>query len=333
VLRLVGVGREVWDAPASTLSGGERARTGLALLVVREADVVLLDEPTNDLDLPTIETLEATLVAADAAIVVATHDERLVEALGAEVWAVEQGELVRYRGGVDGYRRGARRRERGLDAAPADAGARGAAARAATVVEDAEQGPSDGADLDAALAQAEEALLDPTRASARDLARWRERRRELEARLLERWDATAAPPSPRFRTREAGLRVWADRDGEGLHVSLDGGPAVRVRRFGGVAHVVAVAAADRDVLPWAWRALCHGAARLACYVLGVESVQVATEVDLSGGPYEPLAPGWWVARREELERREGWRRAGGPAPSPQAPRRARRRSRRRRPAG
>jgi ATP-binding cassette, subfamily F, member 3 len=307
VLHLVGVPREAWDTPAHALSGGERARTGLALLVVREADLLLLDEPTNDLDLPTIETLEATLRDAEAAIVVATHDERLVEALGAEVWSIEAGELVRYRGGVAGYRRGSRRREPGLAPEPLVAAV---APGGAASDRDGDATGREQVDLDAALAQAEEALLDPTRRSARELERWRARRRELEARLLEGWDATAPPPAPRYRTREAGLRVWADRDGDGLRVWLEDGPAVRVRRIGDIGHVVAEPAPDRSVLPWAWRALCHGSARLACYVLPVRSVQVATDTDLAGGPYGALAPGWWVAHRDDLERREGWRRDG-----------------------
>jgi ATPase subunit of ABC transporter with duplicated ATPase domains len=63
----------------------------VALLMAREADVLLLDEPTNDLDLPAIEALEAALVATPATVVVATHDARLVEALGAEVVTIESG--------------------------------------------------------------------------------------------------------------------------------------------------------------------------------------------------------------------------------------------------
>ncbi|MBA2666953.1 MAG: ABC-F family ATP-binding cassette domain-containing protein [Trueperaceae bacterium] len=304
LLTLVGLPHDAWARPASTLSGGERGRTGLALLVAREADLIVLDEPTNDLDLVSIESLEATLLAAEAAIVVATHDERLIAALDAEVWAVESGAIVRYRGGLEGYRRGARRLEHDVVVALepwAPTSGEGPADAAVTIEE-----------IEAELAVAEEALLDPTKTTARDLVRWRSRREELEARRLELWEANATPPEPRFRTREGGLRIWADRDGAALRVWIDGGPTLLVRPVGAVGHVIAERSPDASVLPWAWRLLCHGAARLACYLLSVDAVQVATDVDLGtvgahASPFVPLAPGWWVAHRDDLEAREGWR--------------------------
>jgi ABC-type multidrug transport system ATPase subunit len=340
LLALVGVERGAWDRPAATLSGGERARASLALLVAREADLILLDEPTNDLDLPAIEQLEATLQGASAAIVVATHDERLISALDADVWALEGGGLVAYRGGVAGYRRGARRLEPELDRSDADAfplvaekvgDATGGAPADALVApaQATETGHDTDRTLDAERAEVEAALLDPTRWSDRELDRWRARRRELEARLVEAWDARALPPAPPYRTRESGQRVWAEPTPGGLRVWLDDGPELRVRCSGAIGHLVPERRSDREPLPWAWRALCVGAARLAHYVLPVEAVQVATPVDLGGDVFEPLSPGWWVARRADLERREGW--AAHPLPSPLAssPPRRRRRSRRR----
>jgi ATPase subunit of ABC transporter with duplicated ATPase domains len=313
VLALVGLAPETWDRPAAELSGGERARAGLALLVVREADLLVLDEPTNDLDLPLIETLEATLVASDAAMIVASHDERLITALEAEVWALEAGELVRYRGGIEGYRRGARRLEPDIVAAePATRDAGRAGGRAAAGEARVDRAPSVDDDdalarLEADLARAEAALLDPSRLSERERTRWLGRRRDAEERYLEAWERRLPPPEPRFRTRESGCVVWADREGDGLRVWMPGGPALRARRFGDVAHLVLVREEDRSVVPWAERALCQAAGRLACYTLPVRAVQVATPLDL-GSLFEPLAPGWWVLRRAALERREGWRR-------------------------
>ena len=321
-LAAAGLPQATWDRPNAWLSGGERARAALALLSVREADVLVLDEPTNDLDLPGIEALEAFLCASRATIVVATHDEALVRALCAEVWSVEAGDLVRYRGGLDGYRRGARRLEPGLvaEAAPAATitphDGRGADPAPAERPAPALQA------LEAERAAAEAALEDPTRWSERSRQRWRERRAAAEAALLSAWEATAAAPAPRFRTREAGVAVLADREGEGLRVRLEAGPGLLVRRIGPVAHLVAEDEPMRSTVPWAWRALCHGAARLALYLLPVEAVQVATHEPLGEGPFEPLGVGWWVARRETLERREGWLRA--------RPAGRRRRSRRRR---
>jgi ATPase subunit of ABC transporter with duplicated ATPase domains len=64
-----------------TLSAGERAQVALARLVVGGADVLLLDEPTNHLDLDAREAMEATLAGYPGAIVLVSHDERLVEGL------------------------------------------------------------------------------------------------------------------------------------------------------------------------------------------------------------------------------------------------------------
>ena len=322
-LAAAGLPQATWDRPNAWLSGGERARAALALLSVREADVLVLDEPTNDLDLPGIEALEAFLCASRATIVVATHDEALVRALCAEVWSVEAGDLVRYRGGLDGYRRGARRLEPGLAVVAEPAAITeppDGSGRSEPTNDD--RPPGEMQALEAELAAAEAALEDPTRWSERSHQRWRERRAAAEGALLSAWEATAPAPAPRYRSREAGVAVLADRDGEGLRVQLEAGPGLWVRRIGTVAHLVADDEPSRSTLPWAWRALCHGAARLALYLLPVEAVQVASDESMGDGPFEPLGSGWWVARRETLERSEGWLR-------PRPARRRRRSSRRR----
>jgi len=302
-----GLPHAAWDRAVASLSGGERARVALALLTVREADVLILDEPTNDLDLPGIEALEARLAASRAAVVIASHDEALVRALDAEVVALEAGALVRYRGGIDGYRRRSRRVEPGVDVGlgALGEGAEGSAAAGADAT-------ATDVDVDSAIdrerAIVAAALEDPLRWSARALERWQARREAADAALLDAWERShrGPAPAPRFRTREAGVAVLGDREGDTLRVALEGGPELVVRRVGTVAHLRPERADDRATLPWAWRALCHGAARLAIYLLPVEAVQVSSPVPLAGGPFERLDGAWWVARRGALERREGW---------------------------
>ncbi|MCU0838753.1 MAG: ABC-F family ATP-binding cassette domain-containing protein [Rhodospirillales bacterium] len=69
------------------LSGGEVRRAALARVLAPDPDILLLDEPTNHIDLPTIAWLEGELAAARAAVVLISHDRRLLTALSrATVW-------------------------------------------------------------------------------------------------------------------------------------------------------------------------------------------------------------------------------------------------------
>ncbi|MGQ0615012.1 MAG: ATP-binding cassette domain-containing protein [Planctomycetaceae bacterium] len=66
--------REAQEAPVGPLSGGERYRGSLAKMLLRGGDVLVLDEPTNDLDLMALRGVEEALVAFEGAVLVVSHD-------------------------------------------------------------------------------------------------------------------------------------------------------------------------------------------------------------------------------------------------------------------
>lgn len=77
------------------LSPGERTRAAMALLQARGVNVLVLDEPTNHLDLPAIEQLEEALDAYTGALLLVTHDRRLLDAVRLdERWRVEAGRVT-----------------------------------------------------------------------------------------------------------------------------------------------------------------------------------------------------------------------------------------------
>lgn len=82
----------VWSSARP--SPGEARKLALALALHREVWLMLLDEPSNHLDLPSVERLEAALVGVGCAFVLVTHDAQLAHATCRRVWRVEGGQLT-----------------------------------------------------------------------------------------------------------------------------------------------------------------------------------------------------------------------------------------------
>jgi len=90
----------------STLSGGERNRLLLARLFTRPANVLVLDEPTNDLDLETLELLEARLLEYNGTVLVVSHDRSFLDNLCTSTLVFEgDGVVKEYVGGYSDWRR------------------------------------------------------------------------------------------------------------------------------------------------------------------------------------------------------------------------------------
>jgi ABC transport system ATP-binding/permease protein len=80
---------EQLEVPVGHLSGGEQARILIARLMREPADLLILDEPTNDLDIPTLEVLEDSLAEFDGALVLVTHDRFMLERVSTVLVALD----------------------------------------------------------------------------------------------------------------------------------------------------------------------------------------------------------------------------------------------------
>jgi ATP-binding cassette subfamily F protein uup len=88
---------EQLDLLIGDLSGGEQARVLIARLMLLPADVLILDEPTNDLDIPTLEVLEESLSDFAGALVLVTHDRYLLDRLSTSLLALDgRGSAINY---------------------------------------------------------------------------------------------------------------------------------------------------------------------------------------------------------------------------------------------
>src|ERR1700730_682109 len=87
----------------SQLSGGERSRVLLAKILKRGGNVLMLDEPTNDLDLGTLRLLEEALVAFDGSVIVVSHDRYFLNRVCTSILAFEGERVVRYSTGDYDY--------------------------------------------------------------------------------------------------------------------------------------------------------------------------------------------------------------------------------------
>ncbi len=96
VLGRMGFRPPQWHRPPAQMSGGERARAGLALLGGLQAGLLVLDEPTNHLELELLQALERALADYPGTLLFVSHDRALLQKVATRFWGLEEGVLVEY---------------------------------------------------------------------------------------------------------------------------------------------------------------------------------------------------------------------------------------------
>merc|ERR1712190_571755 len=86
-----GVPTEQQKVPASALSGGQRSRVAMAAVSFERPHLLVMDEPTNNLDLASIEALAESVKGFDGGVVLVSHDQFFVSQVAKEVWHVGNG--------------------------------------------------------------------------------------------------------------------------------------------------------------------------------------------------------------------------------------------------
>ena len=184
----------------SALSGGERARAALAKMLLVPANVLVLDEPTNDLDVSTLATLEEMLVEGESTALIVCHDRYFLDRVATMILAFEEdGQVTAHAGNYSDYRE--RRAERDAAREPTSSAAQKAQKRRTDPklgklsykekIEHQETVASIER-AEATAAKIEETLADPTLYAERAaevpaiIARQGELQEELE-RLMSRW--------------------------------------------------------------------------------------------------------------------------------------------------
>ncbi|MQG14782.1 MAG: ABC-F family ATP-binding cassette domain-containing protein, partial [SAR202 cluster bacterium] len=100
----LGLRAETLDSPASSASGGERTRAALAKALLGNPDLLVMDEPTNYLDLKGVTWLERYLTHFAPAVVVVSHDRYFLDEMATQIWEIDHGRMNTFPGNFSKYR-------------------------------------------------------------------------------------------------------------------------------------------------------------------------------------------------------------------------------------
>ncbi|RZC91469.1 hypothetical protein C5167_027534 [Papaver somniferum] len=91
--------------PMYTLSGGQKSRVAFAKITFKKPHIILLDEPSNHLDLDAVEALIQGLVLFQGGVLMVSHDEHLISGSVGELWAVSDGKIAPFAGDFQDYKK------------------------------------------------------------------------------------------------------------------------------------------------------------------------------------------------------------------------------------
>ena len=334
-----------WTEPPERLSARDRTRVGLAIALARPADLLLLDDPTADLDLSDVEAFEADLhrrvarsasgggtgapsgtasgSATGAALVIATHDRRLARTLADRAWSIVDGALVAF-SSVPAYLRGdasVSPRTFWEESVEPDEGS-----GAATAADSAAEARTREA-LELERSDLLEALSDPLALGDRETERARQRVADIESTLMAEYDASFPPAAPRYRLVEGGLTLYADvvdgREPTGTRlvvVACDDEqvaasaiasdeptvPWLDARVGDDTTHLRVGPLPGSCLLPATVAALVAAGIYLSFTVLGSRTVQLFSRDPLPTTLLTSEGGGWWRATLESFLEAEGW---------------------------
>ena len=178
---------ELIDAPVGSLSGGERSRLLLAREFARESNLLVLDEPTNDLDLETLDLLQEVIGDYDGTVLIVSHDRDFLDRTVTVTLGLDgSGKVDIVAGGYEDWMRqcaaaAAPKAAPKATAAPARAAAAPARKLSYKDQRDLDRLPGEINSIEADIARAEEALADPT-LYARDHKRFDDLTRLIDVR-------------------------------------------------------------------------------------------------------------------------------------------------------
>lgn len=93
-------GEDVYK-PISVLSGGERVKVSLAKLLAGNYNTLILDEPTNFLDIQAVEALEYLLKEYPGSVLVVSHDRSFINTTASKIWEIEDKQISEFEGNLD----------------------------------------------------------------------------------------------------------------------------------------------------------------------------------------------------------------------------------------